>query len=79
MNIEACHRLPVRPNAANVGKRVIVKFVNLTHAESILSKQFTRSSRDFSRFNMNNLYVNTSYVYVIVTYGDCVKICNKRR
>ena len=39
MDIEACHRLPVRCNATNAGKRVIVKFVNRKHAESILSKK----------------------------------------
>ena len=35
-DIEACHRLPIRCNATNVGKRVIVKFVNRKHAETIL-------------------------------------------
>ena len=30
-NKEACHRLPVRRNATNVSKRVIVKFVNRKH------------------------------------------------
>ena len=35
-DIEACHRLPVRCNETNVNKRVIVKFVNRRHAESIL-------------------------------------------
>ena len=48
MDIEACHRLPVKCNAVNVGKKVIIKFVNLKHAESILSKKFTLSSTDFS-------------------------------
>ena len=38
-DIEACHRLPVRRNATNASKRVIVKFVNRKHAESILSKK----------------------------------------
>ena len=60
-DIEACHRLPVRYNATNVSKRVIVKFVNQKHAGSILSKKFTLSSTDFSRFNINNeVYVNLS-------------------
>ena len=32
-DIEACHRLPVKRNATNASKRVIVKFVNRKHAE----------------------------------------------
>ena len=39
MDIEACHRLPVRYNAAGIGKRVIIRFVNFKHAESSLSKE----------------------------------------
>ena len=35
---EACHRLPIKPNAVNAGIRVIVKFVKHKHAESILTK-----------------------------------------
>ena len=58
-DIEACHRLPIRRNATNASKRVIVKFVNRKHAESILTKKFTLSSTDFSRLNINNkVYVN---------------------
>ena len=34
-DIEACHTLPLRGNATNTSKRVIVKFVNWKHAESI--------------------------------------------
>ena len=61
MGIDDCHRIPVRRNATNVSNRVIVKFVNCKHAESILSKTFTLSSTGFSRLNINNkLYVNTS-------------------
>ena len=37
-DIEACHRLPIRRNATNLSKRVIFKFVNQKHAESILTK-----------------------------------------
>ena len=36
MDIEACHRSPVRRNATNISKRVIVKFANRKYAESIL-------------------------------------------
>ena len=53
-DIEACHRLPVRRNATNASKRVIVKFVNRKHAESVISKKFILSSTDFSRLNVNN-------------------------
>ena len=38
-DIEACHRLPARRNATNASKRVIVRFVNRKHAESILTKK----------------------------------------
>ena len=60
-DIEACHRLPVRSNATNTSKRVIVKFVNWKHTESILPKTFTLSFTDFSRLNINNkVYVSPS-------------------
>ena len=72
-DIEACHRLPVRCNATNVSKRVIVKFVNRKHAESILSNKFTLSSTDFSRLNTNNkAYVNPSLCpYYRYLWGRC--------
>ena len=53
-DIEPCHRLPIRHNATNASKRVIVKFVNRKHAESVISKKFILSSTDFSRLNVNN-------------------------
>ena len=60
-DMETYQRLPVRRNAINASKSVIVKFVNRKHAESILSKEFTLSSTDFSRLTINNkLYVNPS-------------------
>ena len=72
-DIEACHRLLVRRNATNASKRVIVKFVNRKHAESILTKKFTLSSTDFSRLNINNkVYVNPSlYPYYRYLWGLC--------
>ena len=72
-DIEACHRLPVRRNATNASKRVIVKFVSRKHAESILSKNFTLSSTDFSRLNINNkIYVNPSLCpYYRYLWGRC--------
>ena len=73
VGIEAYHRLPVRRNATNVNKRVIVKFVNRKHAESILSKKFTLSSTYFSRLNINNkIYVNLSLCpYYRYLWGLC--------
>ena len=70
---ETCHRLPVRRNATNLSKRVMVKFLNRKHAESILSKSFTLSSTDFSRLNINNkLYVNPSLCpYYRYLWGRC--------
>ena len=72
-DIEACHRLPVRRNATNASKRVIVKFVNRKDAESIMSKKFTLSSTDFSRLNINNkVYVNPSLCpYYRYLWGRC--------
>ena len=72
-DIEAYHRLPVRCNTTTVNKRVIVKFVNQKHAESILSKKFTLSSTDFSRLNINNkIYVNLSlFPYYHYLWGRC--------
>ena len=73
MDIEACHRLPIRHNATNAGKRVIVKFVNQKHAGSIMSKKFTLSSMDFSRHNINyKVYVNPSLcMYYRYLWGRC--------
>ena len=70
---QACHRLPVRRNATNASKRVIVKFVNRKHAESILTKKFTLSSTDFSRLNINNkVYVKPSLCpYYRYIWGRC--------
>ena len=79
-DIEACHRLPVRHNATNTSKRVIVKFVNQKHAESILTKTFTLSSTDFSRLNINNkVYVNPSLCpYYHYIWGWCKDLqCRK--
>ena len=79
-DIEACHRLPVRSNATNANKRVIVKFVNWKHAESIMSKTFTLSSTDFSRLNVNNkVYVNPSLCPYYRYLWDGVKIYNAGR
>ena len=79
-DIEACHRLPVRRNATNASKRVIVKFVNRKHAESILTKKLTLSSTDFSRLNINNkVYVNPSLCpYYRYISGRCKDLkCRK--
>ena len=72
-DIEACHRLSIRRNATNVSKKVIVKFVNRKHTESILSNKFTLSSMDFSRLNINNkVYVNPFLCpYYRYLWGRC--------
>ena len=46
-DIEACHRLHLRCNSGNVGKTVIIKFLNRKHAESSLSKKFPLSLQIF--------------------------------
>ena len=80
MDIEACHRLPVRCNATNAGKRVIVKFVNQKHAESILSKKIALSSTDFSRLNINNkVYVNLSLcLHYCYLWGWCKDLQHRK-
>ena len=45
MNIEGCHRLPLRRNNAGGTKRVIVKFVNRKHSENVLRLKKIISSR----------------------------------
>ena len=70
-DIEDCLRLPVRHNATNVSKRVIIKFVNREHAESILSKKFTLSSTDFSRLNINNNVKPSLSPYYRYLWGRC--------
>ena len=82
MDIEVCHRLTVRCNPTNARNKVIVKFVNQKHAESIMSKKFTLSSMDFYRLNINNkVYVNPSLhpILIIIIYGEGVKIYNPGR
>ena len=72
--VEACYTLPVRSNATNASKRVIVKFVNRKHAESILSKKFTLSSMDFSWLNINNKVNNANpslCPYYLYLWGQC--------
>ena len=36
LDIEGCHRLPLRRNATNTNKHVIVQFVNRRHPEAML-------------------------------------------
>ena len=38
MDIEGCHRLPLRRNKAGGTKRVIVEFVNRKHSEDMLKE-----------------------------------------
>ena len=45
MDIEGCHRLPLRRNNAGGTKRVIVKFVNRKHSEDVLRLKKIISSR----------------------------------
>ena len=35
MGIKTCHKVPISRISANVGKKVIIKFINHKHAESI--------------------------------------------
>ena len=79
--VEACYTLPVRCNTTNASKRVIVKFVNRKHAESILSKKFTLSSMDFSRLNINNKVNNVNpplCPYYRYLWGQCKDLQHRK-
>ena len=52
--IEGCHRLPASRYSRSDNKRVIVKFVNWKHSESLLYKKKSISSRDFSNINISS-------------------------
>ena len=49
LDIEGCHRLPLRRNATTSTKRVIVKFVNRKHSEAMLhhKKDIIKKSKVF--------------------------------
>ena len=55
-DIECCHRLPVSRYSQSDNKRVIVKFVNRKHSETLFYKKKSISSKDFS---------NIKYIFVL--------------
>ena len=60
-DIEGCHRLPISRYNRDDNKRVIVKFVNRKHSESLLYKKKSISSRDFSNINIpSKIFVSVS-------------------
>ena len=70
--IEGCHRLHASRYSWSDNK-VIVKFVNRKHSESLLYKKKSISSRDFSNINISSkifLYVSLCPYYRFI-WGKC--------
>ena len=60
-DIEGCHRLPVSRYSRDSNKRVIIKFVNRKHPETLLRNKKTISSKDFSHLNVHGkVFVSVS-------------------
>ena len=69
MDIEVCHILPIRCYATNISKRVIVRFANQKHAESILSQKFNLRSMDFSTLNIKSLCQTVLMSILLILMG----------
>ena len=60
-------------NAANIGKRVIIKFGNSKYVVNLFCQKITLSSSDFSRLNINNkLNANTSLCPYLMLFLETV-------
>ena len=60
-DIEGCHRFPASRYSLSDNKRVIVKFLNRKHSESLLYKKKSISSRDFLNINISSkIFVSVS-------------------
>ena len=72
-DIEGCHRLPVSRYSIDSNKRVIVKFVNRKHRESLLRNKKSIGSKDSSHLNVHGkLFVSVSlYPYYRYIWGKC--------
>ena len=72
-DIEGCHRLPVSRYIPDDNKRVIAKFVNRKHSESLLYKKKFISSKDFSNINIpSKIFLSVSLCpYYRFIWGKC--------
>ena len=72
-DIEGCHRLPISRYSRDDKKKVIVKFVSRKHSESLLYKNKSISSRDFSNINIpSKIFVSLSLCpYYRFIWGKC--------
>ena len=70
-DIEGCHRLPASRYSRSDNKRVIVKFVNRKHSESLLYKKKSISSRDFSNINISGKISVSLCPYYRLIWGKC--------
>ena len=72
-DIEGCHRLSVSRYSRGDNKRVIIKFVNRKHSETLLYKKKSTSSRDFSNINISSkIFVSVSLCpYYRFIWGKC--------
>ena len=73
LDIEGCHRRPLRRNATNTTKRLIVKFVNRKLSEAMLQRK-----RDINQ--KNKVFVSHSLCpYYRFLWGQCKELQRKGR
>ena len=73
LDIEGCHRRPLRRNATNTTKRLIVKFVNRKLSEAMLQRK-----RDINQ--KNKVFVSHSLCpYYRFLWGQCKELQRKDR
>ena len=72
-DIEGCHRLSVSRYSRDSNKRVIIKFVNRKHLQTLLQNKKIISSKDFSHLNVHgNVFVSVSLCpYYRYIWGKC--------
>ena len=71
-DIEGCHCLPVSRYNRGDNKRLIVKFVNRKHSETLMYKKRSLSPRDFSNINIS------SKIFVSVSLCPYYRSCRRQ-
>ena len=73
MDLECCHRLPLRRNSTNATKQLIVKFVNKEHSEAMLQRKKDKNSK-------NKVFVTDPICpYYRSLWGKCKDLQRKSR
>ena len=72
-DIEGCHHLAASRYSQSDNKRVIIKFINRKHSESLLYKKKSISSTNFSNINISSkIFVSVSLCpYYPFIWGKC--------